>query len=737
MKPTKRMSTRTIIVLALTVVIGFGTVFANLINVQIVKGKKYSELAMEQQLRDTPISSVRGDITDCNGNILATSSTVWTVYISPADIKNDEQRELIAENLASILELDKDAILEKTKKKNYYEIIKRRVEKEPVDKVLAFSSEKEIAAIHVEEDTKRYYPQGNFLSSVLGFVGNDNQGLEGLEAYYDSYLSGTPGRSVAIKNSWGLDMPFDYEKEYAAKDGDTLVLTIDEVLQHYLEKYLQEAVDEHNATKRGAGIVMNVKTGEILAMATKPDYDPNEPFEIYDPEAKARIEALSGEEKEKAEAEELSLQRRNKVISDLYYPGSVFKPITVSAALEEGVVNANSGFYCPGYEIVDGQRINCASVGSGGHGQQNLMEILKNSCNPGLMQTAAKLGKEKFYQYFQGFGLTEKTGIDLPGEAQSIYAGLDKLYPVGLATSSFGQTNKITPLQMATAFSAVVNGGYLYQPHIVKKIVDADGNVVENFQPKLVRQVISEETSKEVAEFLEHVVADPDGQAKRAYVKGYRIGGKSGTSQKIDEEGGETRYIASFCAFAPVDDPQIVCLMFLDEADSYSIYGSTLMGPAVGKFMADALPYLGIEPTYEKGDEGIEQSVPALAGQEIGTAESTLMSSGFKVNRVGSGTTVVSQYPNSGQKVPTGSTITLYTESDTSQQMVQVPSFIGYTPSVVQQMAASANLNIKETGGGSDASAAAANKQSIQPGEMVPAGTVITVEFYDNTVSGD
>lgn len=734
MKPTKKMHMRVYIILFLVVIIGFGTVFGSLVNIQIFKGKEYRDLASEQQLRDTVINPTRGDITDRNGNVLATSNTVWNVILSPNDIKDDAQRELIASGLSAILEVEKDEILEKSHKSNFHEYLKKKVDKETVDKVLQFASDNKIGAIYTAEDTKRYYPYGNFCSTVLGFVGSDNQGLAGVESYYDKFLTGTPGRVVSAKNARGTEMDFEYEKIYDAVQGNTVVLTIDEVIQHYLEKYLQEAVDEHHASERGGGIVMNVKTGEILAMATKPDFDPNEPMELYDPAAQERVANLEGDELKTALANERSRQWRNKVLNDLYEPGSVFKPITASAALEEGVVDQNSSFYCPGYYMVAGRMIKCASYAKGGHGQQNFMEIMKNSCNPGFMMTAEKLGAEKFATYFKAFGFTEKTGIDLPGEVQSIYH--ETFSAVDLASSSFGQTNSVTPLQMATAMCAVVNGGHLYQPHVVKQIQDKDGNVVENYEPTEVRQVISESTSKQIAEIMEHVIADPNASGKNAYVKGFRIGGKSGTSQKLSS-GQESSYVASFLAFAPVDDPQILVLMFLDEAHSYSIYGSSLVAPSVGKLMADILPYIGIDPQYEEGDAAAMVSAPKVTDKTVEAAETDLRAKGFKYNKVGNGDSVVKQYPAAGTAIPAGSTITLYTEEDAEQTMTRVPNLVGMSASTVNQVATNAKINIKFSGGGSDNTGSVSVAQSVAEGEEVPIGTVVTVELRDKTVSDD
>lgn len=730
MRPTKKMQNRMAILMSLLAV-GFVVVIAQISRINLYKGEQLQDRALNQQLQDTIIAANRGDITDRNGTVMATSNTVWNVYISPADIKKDETRQLIARGLSEILGVDYNEVLEKANRTNYYQSIKKQVEKEDVDKVLAFASENGIAAIHTEEASKRYYPYNDLAAPVLGFVGSDNQGLNGIESYFDRYLAGTDGRSVTMVNAKSEELDYEYQKLYDARDGDTVKLTIDYNIQSIVEKYLKEAVKEHNTSKKGAAIAVNVKTGEILAMATEPDFDPNQPFVLYDPEAQKRVDAAeTDEEKASLRSQEQNYQWRNKVISSIYEPGSTFKIITGAAALEEGAATLGTHYNCPGYTVVAGVRIKCTSFGKGGHGNQNLTEIFKNSCNPGFMAAGAALGAEKFCNYLESFGLTQKTGIELPGEENGLTVALKDMGPVELASSSFGQTSKITMLQLAMACSAAVNGGYLYEPQIVSQIVDVDGNIVKDYEPVLVRQVVSEDTSAKIATILDHVVSDKDGGGKNAYVEGYAIGGKSGTAQKLDSDN-ENAYIASFLACAPTDDPEILILMILDESDSYSIYGSNLVAPYVGKMMSDILPYIGVAAEFDDDQE----TVSRVVGKTKSAAESTLVKKGFKVNVVGSGDTVVSQFPAGGTVVGVGSTITLYTDADSSAQTVTVPNFVGYSPSTVNQIANNNKLNLKIIGA-SNGSTTVSVSQNIAKGEEVQIGTVIEVVFREQ-VAGD
>ena len=735
MRPSRKMQ-RHIVAFGAAILLVFVVLIANILRILVVKGDELEQRALSQQLRETTISAARGDITDSSGVVLATSNTVWNIYVSPADIKSDEQREGIAKGLSEILGLDYNETLEKCKGDNYYSVIAKKIEKTTVDKVLEFASDNDYKAIHTEETTKRYYPYNELAASVLGFVGTDNQGLNGIESYFDSYLSGTDGKSVSLVNAKSGGIEYDYERLYEAEDGATIELTIDYNIQSFVEKYLQEAVEEHNAAKRGACIAIDVKTGDVLAMATAPGFNCNDPFTIYDDDAQARIDAtvddLATEEDEKAEAKtaEQILQWKNKAITELYEPGSVFKILTAAACLEEGTSSMADTFFCSGYSVVSGVTIKCSSYSKGGHGAEDFTDIMKYSCNVGFMEIASKLGAFQFTRYYNAFGLTEKTGIELPGEESSIYVSYEDMGTVELASSSFGQTNKMSMIELGMAVAACVNGGYLYKPQIVSRIIDANGNVIVNNQPELVRQVISNSTSQKICEILEHVVADSDGTGKNAYVNGYRIGGKSGTAQKLDSTD-TSAYVASFLAVAPIDDPQILVYMILDEAHSYSVYGSNLVAPYVGKIMADALPYLGVEPSYA---DDAQVSVSWVTGKTTIDAETALVKKGLKLNIIGNGTSVVSQFPTGGTSVSAGSTITLYTEEGGDKQMTTVPNLVGVTASTVNKIATNSQLNITIIGTSTSDTVTKSVSQSIPAGESVEVGTVIEVQFQSTIV---
>ena len=734
--PTKEMWKRILAIMVAVCVVAFGTVGVRLFGLMVVDAEEYQAKALSQQLKDITIEPKRGAIYDRNMNYLATSSTAWTIYISPNDIANDEERDLVVNGLSEILGIDAETIREKTLKNNQYEIIKRQVEKPQTDEVRAYISEHGLGStIGISETTKRYYPNDNLASAVLGFVGSENQGLYGLESQYDSVLQGVSGRIIASKNAKGEDMPFTYQKIIEAQEGNSLVLTIDSTIQYYVENALSKAVIDNNVQQRGCAIAMNVNTGEILAMATKPDFNPNEPFTIYDAEEAARIETLTGEEKSKAISEAQYKQWRNKAITEVYYPGSVFKIVTGSAAIEEGVVNANSTCDCSGsIKIAD-------TIFKGhkrsGHGHQNLMEVFQNSCNPAFILMGQGLGSETFFKYFKAYGLTEKTGIDLPGEEMSIYYTAEQMGPVELASESFGQTINLTPIQLITAIAAAVNGGYLVQPHVVKQIIDSDGNVVENIEPEVKRQVISEETSLFMRELLENVVTN--GSGKNAYVAGYRVGGKTGTSQKQNlknEDGSITKYISSFCGIAPADDPEIAIIVLLDEANVANYYGSAIAAPVVGQIFEEVLPYMDIEAVYTEEELAeMDIKVPDVQGKSVTEAENAIKAAGLNATVIGDGDTVQKQVPAGQQSISKGGTVVIYTGDPLEQSMTEVPNFINMTPAQVNNAAAKAKINVKYSGTGVSGSQLLAYQQSVESGTKVEAGTTITVYFRHNDSS--
>ena len=728
-QPTASMKRRINIILVFVIMGGFILMTGRLFFLQVAGGDDYREKATQQQLRDSTIAAKRGTIYDRNMSILARSATVWTVYLSPAYVKDDAQANLIADKLHEVLGVDRETVYNKAKKKNYYEYIKRKIEKDKADIIREFCSENSISAIGLDEDTKRYYPHNNLASTVIGFTGTDNQGLTGIEAFYDSYLKGTDGRVVSAKNAWGTDMPFEYEKRIEAVDGNSLVLTIDQNIQYYVDKHLETAVKEQKVNNRAAAIVMDVKTGEILAMSTKGDFDLNSPFEIYDDADLAKLESMSEEERAEELAKLQNKQWRNKVISDPYEPGSVFKIITAAAAIEEGVVKDGEGFVCNGSYRVGDRNIHCWKTT--GHGRESFAEGIMNSCNPVFMEVGSRLGGETFYKYLQAFGLTEKTGIDLPGEAESITHTEKSLQnAVNLASSSMGQSFKITPIQIVTAVSAAVNGGNLVTPHLVKQILDSDGSVIENIDAQVKRQVISEETSKELSLMLERVVSE--GTGKNAYIMGYRIGGKTGTSEKLDkvyEEGEKEDYIMSFLGFAPADDPQVACIVIIDEPRAGELYGSTIAAPVCGSILGDTLPYLGIEPEYTSEELAkVNVTVPNIVGKTAHMGEASLQKYGLRGTIIGTGDRVVKQIPAAGESVPRGGSVVIYTE-DTIQKDVTVPNLIGLTAAEVRTRLTALGLNAKLSGGGIDQSDCLSTKQSVAEGSVVPVGTVVEVTF--------
>ena len=734
--PTKEMWKRILAIMVAVCVVAFGTVGVRLFGLMVVDAEEYQAKALSQQLKDITIEPKRGAIYDRNMNYLATSSTAWTIYISPNDIANDEERDLVVNGLSEILGIDAETIREKTLKNNQYEIIKRQVEKPQTDEVRAYISEHGLGStIGISETTKRYYPNDNLASAVLGFVGSENQGLYGLESQYDSVLQGVSGRIIASKNAKGEDMPFTYQKIIEAQEGNSLVLTIDSTIQYYVENALSKAVIDNNVQQRGCAIAMNVNTGEILAMATKPDFNPNEPFTIYDAEEAARIETLTGEEKSKAISEAQYKQWRNKAITEVYYPGSVFKIVTGSAAIEEGVVNANSTFDCSGSIKIADTIFKCHK--RSGHGHQNLMEVFQNSCNPAFILMGQGLGSETFFKYFKAYGLTEKTGIDLPGEEMSIYYTAEQMGPVELASESFGQTINLTPIQLITAIAAAVNGGYLVQPHVVKQIIDSDGNVVENIEPEVKRQVISEETSLFMRELLENVVTN--GSGKNAYVAGYRVGGKTGTSQKQNlknEDGSITKYLSSFCGIAPADDPEIAIIVLLDEANVANYYGSAIAAPVVGQIFEEVLPYMDIEAVYTEEELAeMDIKVPDVQGKSVTEAENAIKAAGLNATVIGDGDTVQKQVPAGQQSISKGGTVVIYTGDPLEQSMTEVPNFINMTPAQVNNAAAKAKINVKYSGTGVSGSQLLAYQQSVESGTKVEAGTTITVYFRHNDSS--
>lgn len=639
-------------------VLCFGGLTARLFWLQLVDPDGYAARAADQQLRDTVVPAARGEIYSADGTLLAASETCWTIRAAPRELA-DELVEPAAKALSEILDIDEAETLEKFQQRSSNDcLLRRRVDRETADAVRLWCEENGAEGIQIRQDTRRVYPQGDFMGCLLGFTDVDNAGLWGLELEYNEALTGENGRVLTAKNAWGYDMPEEYNTLIPAVPGDSLTLTIDANIQHMLEGALSAAVAEHHVAARGVGIVMDVQTGAILAMTTKPDYDPNDPRTIVDEETRAAVNALSGEERSQALQTAQQAQWRNKAISDLYEPGSVFKLITCAAALDTGAVTPDSQFVCAGKIKVSGTTFRCANGHI--HGLETLAQGLAASCNPCFIQVGARLGKEAFCDYFAAFGLREATGIDLPGEIKrSEYYTADRMGPVELASCSFGQSSKVSYLQMITAVSAIVNGGRLMQPYIVQSITDADGQTVKTVEPTVKRQVISEETSASMRTLMEGVVTT--GTGKNGAVAGYRVGGKTGTSQKLDSEDSAAR-IASFVAVAPIDDPKIAVLVCLDEPHSWTTSGGALSGPVCAEVLEQALPYLGIEPSYTEAElEKYFTQVPDVSGWRVTAARQKLTEYGLSAAVVGEGERVTSLYPTVGTSVRRQSSITLDT----------------------------------------------------------------------------
>lgn len=696
---------------------------------QIVQGEELQKQAIEQQTRDRIINSKRGAILDRKGKQLAVSATVETVTASPAEISKNKDvisPEKVAEGLSEILEMDYQKIYDKITKNSLYEIIKRKIEKEEADKVRNFISENKVLGIYLDADTKRFYPYGSLASHVIGFTGMDNQGLEGIESVFDKYLKGSPGRIISAKNAAGTDMLMKYEKLVDPQDGLNVVLTIDETIQRFVENHLETAFIENKLLEGAASIVLDPKTGEILAMSTMPSYDLNNPFYIQNDELREEIEKLVGEEKQKRQQQVWQKMWRNKAVVDSYEPGSTFKVFTSAMALEENAVKLDDRFYCSGSVQVATHRIRCWK--HGGHGSQTFVEGVQNSCNPVFIDIGARVGTTRFMDYFAGFGFTQTTGIELPGETKGIYHNRQHFNEVELATYSFGQGFQITPLQMIAAVGAVANGGKLMKPHLVKQLTDKEGNIVVEYESEFVRQVVSKETSEALTGILETVVSHGTGSG--AYIKGFRVAGKTGTSEKTPR--GNNKYIASFVGFAPADDPQVVCIVILDEPSTGLYYGGQIASPVVRNILEDTLSYLGVEPAYTPEEKAtLETSVPNVLGKTAKEAKNILQNNNLKYRIEGEGESIISQIPKAGIKVNQQSTITLYTEEDMAVTKTIVPNVLNQTVIGASNLISQANLNIKIIGAGSVLSrgGVVSYKQDPPAGASVDIGSVVTVEF--------
>ena len=734
--PAQRLRQRTAILILLILVLGFGAAVLRLTYLTTVQSSELQESAVDLQLADTTVSAKRGTIYDANGNVLAESASVWQVVMSPVNFKNDKQRQAAAKGLSEIFDLEYNDVLDDTKQQSHYVVVKRRIESDEREKVLELidTLKKDYSCsgvIQLLDDYKRYYPKNSLASSVIGFTGSDDQGLEGIEYEYDSYLSGTPGRIITAQNARGTDMPFRYEQNVESEDGNNVYLTIDETIQSICEKYMQKGVEDNNVLNKGVCIAMDVNTGAILAMVTTDGYDLNNPYELS---AKDKKKIKSTPKKKQAEAESAALSNmwRNKAVADTYMPGSVFKMCVASAALEENLVNEKTSFTCTGSIEVEGETIHCSNIS--GHGTQNFVEVISNSCNPAFIQIGQMLGAGKFRQYYQGFGFSDKTGIDLPGEAEDSFWKEGKMGGVDLAVASFGQNFTITPIQMITACAAVSNGGYVVQPHVVSKITDSKGNVIKTVDKKVKRQVISDDTSKKMNEYLEYNTERQGAAA--GYISGYKVAGKTGTTEKRGvtkvESSFSEDYISSFCGYAPADDPQIAMLVFFDTPDGDAYYGSQVSSPVFINIMSEVLPYLDVKTSYTDEELGyVDASAGDYTGVSVDEAKTAVEADGFTATVKGNGSTVISQIPTVSSGLQKGGSIVLYTDSDSQSETVSVPSLIGLSPDEVNNVASDYGLNVSFSG--ATTSSGTSSSQNIEAGTSVSPGTVITVSFADSS----
>ncbi|MBS5655592.1 MAG: PASTA domain-containing protein [Firmicutes bacterium] len=718
-------------------VVMFVLLFFRLFDLQITRHEELQGKAVNQQTRRTVVTANRGTIYDAGGNILAISSSAETIILSPLEIDNavnDTEdpvswtKESLAAGLAEILGKDASAIRKRMDNvKSQYEVIQLRADEDTAAKVRSYVDENKIAGVHLVADTKRYYPYGSLAAQVIGFVGDENTGLYGLEAYYEKELEGQSGLVISSKDQAENDMLYTYEQYFAAKNGNDLTLTLDTTIQYYLEKGIESMVDKFSAANGASGIVMDAKTGGILAMASYPNYDLNDFLTVSDQTLQERIERG-----ESTVADMQLLQWRNKALNDTYEPGSTFKILTLSAALEEGVVDKTTTVNCGGSVNISGYTIHCSN--KNGHGLQTLVQSVGNSCNPAFINYGLRIGSEKFYEYMRSFGLMNTTGIDLGGEAVGVFAADSSFTQLDLACYAFGQNFTVTPLALIAAQAACVNGGYLHTPYLVERITDSDGNVTYRHDDTPVRQVISEQTSATVRECLEYVVAS--GTGKNGQVAGYRIGGKTGTADK-----GQTGdVVVSFLCFAPADDPQVIMLITMDtpsRATGTYVSGGNMVAPTASTVMAEILPYLGVEPSYSAEELlGMDTTVPNVIGMSVEEAKAKLKDRALSYKIVGDGETITDQTPVGGAIIPGKSSVILYVGEEKSTDKCVVPHLIGKTPSEANTTATAAGLLIRFSGTtGSESSSVRVLSQSIDEGTEVEAGTVITVQLGDTSVT--
>lgn len=733
----RKMTARTAVV-AFIFIAGLAFLLFNLVNIQIKNADFYQDKAVQQYTTESTINPKRGTIYDRNMTVLAASVSAENVFISPNEIDVDEE-EKIAGYLSETLGVSKENIIKWMQNKaNKYRMIKVKVDRDVTNEIRTWMKENDIDdGIHFEENTKREYPYGNLASHVLGFTGYDNNGVYGIEAQYDNALKGAPGKIITALDGVGQSMPFEYEDYISAENGSNVVLTIDSEIQRFLEKALDASLADTKAQNRVLGIVMDVNTFEILAMSVKPDYDPNHP-DVLDEASQKKLDAFVGTDEEKAKyrQELLSTLWKNKCVTELYEPGSTFKLVTSAVALEENKVSPADTFYCSGSLKVEGWSKPIYCHKHGGHGSETFEQGLQNSCNPVFMKLAERIGKEKFYRYFEDFGCMDITGIDLPNEASGLYhTDLSKFNQVELATYSFGQTFTITPIRLLTSVAAVANGGKLMQPYVVKALTDNNGNIIETYQPKMVRQIVSQETSDTIMDYL--AAGINIGSTKNAYVKGYNVAAKTGTAEKHGEEkeaaGNITPYVGSCVAFAPADNPQIAILIAIDTPTSGQYYGGVVAAPVVAQVLSDTLPYLNIAPTLtDEEKESMAVTVKNYRSMTVAEAKEKIEALGFDAKVVGKGDVVSEQFPKEGTAIWGDGVIVLYTGGEIPSETATVPDCIGLSASAANKKIINSNLNIYIEGSyreGVGGAAAVAVSQTPVAGEKVAPGTVVTVSF--------
>ena len=730
------IQTRTFVLMLIMGIGMFFLLFFKLYNLQITRHEELQAKAVSQQTRSSVVTASRGAIYDASGNILAISSTAETIFLSPKEINdalNDEEnpvawtKEVLAAALAKILDVSEEGILKKmARTDSMYEVLKFRVEEDIADQVRQYINDNKVKGVYLTTDAKRYYPYGDLAAQVIGFVGVDYTGLFGLEAEYDKELQGRSGLVVTAKANQQNDLLYEYSQYFDPENGDELQVTLEATVQYYLEKGMKDMCDAYSPANGATGIVLDVRNGGILAMASFPNYDLNDYATVTD---KTLLEQMERGELDEEGAQQK--QWRNKALNDTYEPGSTFKILTLSAALEEGLIDKTTSVNCSGSVNISGHTIHCSN--KAGHGLQNLEQTVGNSCNPAFISYGLKLGTEKFYQYMRSFGIMSATGVDLGGEATGVFAADANFTQLDLACYAFGQNFTVTPLALIAAQAACVNGGYLYTPHFAQQITDSDGNVIWQHDDTPVRQVISEETSATVRECLEYVVAS--GTGKNGQVAGYRIGGKTGTADK----GQSGDVVVSCLCFAPADDPQIMMLITMDTPSRSTgtyVSGGNMVAPYSSAIMAEILPYLGIEPSYSAEElMGVDTTVPNVIGMSVEEAKDRLKERGFACKVEGDGETITDQTPVGGAIIPGKSTVVLYAGAEKPDKMCTVPSLVGRTAAEANTAATNAGLLIRFTGTtSSESNTVLVFSQELEAGTEVPAGTVITVRLGDTTV---